>query len=191
VDTRKKREWEINLSLVPQCGQRQDSVAEQLRDLVTIANRFGFYDAADAVQRLDKDTVVSSFRMDELDAVMMSVDKFFDVVPKDNPATRASTMRETVLKMLERQQDEITSLRQTGNKLAHEMNQQTIKLNDTKKSVALLSDALKQSIIYGLSSIEAWDLMPLTPENKLEVLKLKKLFKGFQDILEQNQGAGK
>jgi hypothetical protein len=42
------------------------------------------------------------YRMDELDAVMHSVDKWLDEASmKDNPATRASTAREIALKAIE------------------------------------------------------------------------------------------
>ena len=40
-------EWVNELSKVSQCPQRQDSLEDQLKDLVDIANKFGFYDAAD------------------------------------------------------------------------------------------------------------------------------------------------
>jgi hypothetical protein len=43
------REWKEELKKVEQCPQRQDSVLEQLHDLRKIANRFGFYDAADTI----------------------------------------------------------------------------------------------------------------------------------------------
>lgn len=39
--------WEEELKKVKQCSQRQDSTTDQLKDLIIIANRFGFYDAAD------------------------------------------------------------------------------------------------------------------------------------------------
>lgn len=40
---------------IPQQVQRQDSTDEQLRDLYTVANRLGMYDAADVLRNiLDK-----------------------------------------------------------------------------------------------------------------------------------------
>lgn len=39
----------MNLQELPQWPQRQDSVAAQLADLRRVANRLGFYDAADAI----------------------------------------------------------------------------------------------------------------------------------------------
>ena len=39
--------WKIEIENVKQCTQRQDSLEEQLKDLIHIANKFGFYDAAD------------------------------------------------------------------------------------------------------------------------------------------------
>lgn len=44
--------WREVLKNTPQCPQRQDSTEDQLRDLVGIANKFGFYDAADAIKNL-------------------------------------------------------------------------------------------------------------------------------------------
>jgi len=41
------RNWKTELDKVEACPQRQDSLNDQLRDLRVIANRFGFYDAAD------------------------------------------------------------------------------------------------------------------------------------------------
>jgi hypothetical protein len=35
---------------IPQQPQRQDSLNEQLHDLVKVANRLGMYDAADSLQ---------------------------------------------------------------------------------------------------------------------------------------------
>jgi hypothetical protein len=42
----------IDLSEIPNCDQRQDSVAEQLFDLTMIANRMGMYDAADVIVQM-------------------------------------------------------------------------------------------------------------------------------------------
>jgi hypothetical protein len=42
-----QKTWRDFFETVPQFNQRQDSTEEQLRDLHAIANRFGFYDAAD------------------------------------------------------------------------------------------------------------------------------------------------
>jgi hypothetical protein len=42
--------WKEELKKVSQCPQRQDSLMEQLYDLRKIANRFGFYDAADYIR---------------------------------------------------------------------------------------------------------------------------------------------
>jgi hypothetical protein len=39
--------WFKELVKVNQCPQRQDSAHDQLSDLIIIANKFGFYDAAD------------------------------------------------------------------------------------------------------------------------------------------------
>ena len=42
---------EMDLQSLPQWPQRQDSVSAQLADLRLIANRLGFYDAADAIKQ--------------------------------------------------------------------------------------------------------------------------------------------
>lgn len=42
------------LDTIPQQVQRQDSLDEQLRDLVAFANRFGMYDGADLLTRLTR-----------------------------------------------------------------------------------------------------------------------------------------
>lgn len=39
--------WKFELEKIKGCPQRQDSLCDQLRDLIIIANKFGFYDAAD------------------------------------------------------------------------------------------------------------------------------------------------
>jgi hypothetical protein len=44
----------IDLQQIPAQPQRQDSVADQLADLVAIANRLGMYDAADVVRQMAK-----------------------------------------------------------------------------------------------------------------------------------------
>lgn len=50
IDELFKPMWEKQLKRVEQCAQRQDSLNEQLKDLVNIANKFGFYDAADYIR---------------------------------------------------------------------------------------------------------------------------------------------
>jgi len=42
-----KQTWREFFKTVPQFSQRQDSTQEQLRDLYYVANKLGFYDAAD------------------------------------------------------------------------------------------------------------------------------------------------
>ena len=49
-----KGEWKEELGKVKFCHQRQDSLEDQLRDLVKVANRFGFYDAADHISQMVK-----------------------------------------------------------------------------------------------------------------------------------------
>lgn len=45
--------WQSELEKISNCPQRQDSLSDQLKDLRVIANRFGFYDAADFLQCID------------------------------------------------------------------------------------------------------------------------------------------
>jgi len=47
--------WRDEFAKVKQCQQRQDGTGDQLLDLVVIANRFGFYDAADYLKEVTKD----------------------------------------------------------------------------------------------------------------------------------------
>lgn len=49
-----KGNWREELGKVKFCEQRQDDLDKQLKDLVLIANRFGFYDAADFLQNQSK-----------------------------------------------------------------------------------------------------------------------------------------
>ena len=44
----------IDIHNIPVMPQRQDSTADQMADLVAVANRMGMYDAADAVQQMAK-----------------------------------------------------------------------------------------------------------------------------------------
>lgn len=42
--------WKETLNLVTQCPQRQDSLTDQMIDLYEVANKLGFYDAADFIK---------------------------------------------------------------------------------------------------------------------------------------------
>ena len=42
----------VDLSGIEQRDQRQDSLADQLRDLAPVANRLGMYDAADFIEEV-------------------------------------------------------------------------------------------------------------------------------------------
>lgn len=42
--------WEVELHVMKQCPQRQDSVDDQLRDLIRFAHKAGLYDAADFIK---------------------------------------------------------------------------------------------------------------------------------------------
>jgi len=46
--------WKEELQKVKYCPQRQDSTDNQLRDLIQIANKFGFYDASDYLSLIIK-----------------------------------------------------------------------------------------------------------------------------------------
>jgi hypothetical protein len=48
----KENDWKQEIKKLDQCVQRQDSNMEQLRDLISIANKLGFYDAADTLIKL-------------------------------------------------------------------------------------------------------------------------------------------
>ena len=47
--------WREQVSKIQQCSQRQDSTVDQLKDLMLVANRLGFYDAADFIKNSLKD----------------------------------------------------------------------------------------------------------------------------------------
>lgn len=44
--------WKKEIDKVEQCTQRQDSTKEQMTDLYLIANKLGFYDAADYIKNI-------------------------------------------------------------------------------------------------------------------------------------------
>lgn len=44
--------WKEELKKVKVCPQRQDSTHDQLKDLIQIASKFGFYDAADYLKSI-------------------------------------------------------------------------------------------------------------------------------------------
>lgn len=44
--------WKSELEKINKCPQRQDSLNEQLKDLIIIANKLGFYDASDFIKGL-------------------------------------------------------------------------------------------------------------------------------------------
>ena len=50
----KYTDWRTELAKVANCPQRQDSLDAQLNDLINIANKFGFYDAADFLKNSNK-----------------------------------------------------------------------------------------------------------------------------------------
>lgn len=61
----------------------------------------------------EREEAINDFRMDELDAVMISVDKWFDEGDpqlKQNPASRAAYAREIALQALEARQAEVNRL---------------------------------------------------------------------------------
>jgi hypothetical protein len=59
-----------------------------------------------------RDEAVKAFRMDELDAVMVSADKWLEGDQlRNNPATRAADAREVALKATEKAQSDLTKAR--------------------------------------------------------------------------------
>lgn len=62
-----KRPWEIELEKVNQCTQRQDSITDQMIDLHYIANKFGFYDAADYIKRVFIENIDKDIPIENLD----------------------------------------------------------------------------------------------------------------------------
>jgi len=44
--------WKIEVDKINVCPQRQDSATEKLADLVHVANKLGFYDAADLMFKI-------------------------------------------------------------------------------------------------------------------------------------------
>lgn len=42
--------WKTEISKIQKCPQRQDSLQEQLIDLISIANELGFYDASKFIE---------------------------------------------------------------------------------------------------------------------------------------------
>ena len=50
-----------NIHNIPSHPQRQDSIAEQLADLVTVANRLGMRDAANMVQKMGQNMPVLQY----------------------------------------------------------------------------------------------------------------------------------
>jgi hypothetical protein len=54
IDVISITDWETELKKVEQCPQRQDSMIDQMKDLWQIANKFGFYDAADHIRTICK-----------------------------------------------------------------------------------------------------------------------------------------
>ncbi|WCK57322.1 hypothetical protein PP175_29470 (plasmid) [Aneurinibacillus sp. Ricciae_BoGa-3] len=42
--------WKEEIEKVTPCPQRQDSTVDQLKDLVMVANKLGFYDASDVIK---------------------------------------------------------------------------------------------------------------------------------------------
>lgn len=44
--------WKEEAAKIEQCPQRQDGTDDQLRDLIGIANKLGFYDAADYLKNV-------------------------------------------------------------------------------------------------------------------------------------------
>jgi hypothetical protein len=51
----KKRDnsnWKTEVGKIQKCNQRQDSTVDQLRDLILVADKLGFYDASDYIKEI-------------------------------------------------------------------------------------------------------------------------------------------
>lgn len=44
--------WDVEVKKIKICKQRQDSLCDQLKDLSDVANKLGFYDAADYMKNI-------------------------------------------------------------------------------------------------------------------------------------------
>ena len=42
--------WKFEVDKINKCPQRQDSATEQLKDLIYVSNKLGFYDASDVIK---------------------------------------------------------------------------------------------------------------------------------------------
>lgn len=47
VKTNKQTWWRTELLKTRKCNKREDNLRQQLKDLIEVANHFGFYNAAD------------------------------------------------------------------------------------------------------------------------------------------------
>jgi hypothetical protein len=43
--------WKEEIKKIEKCNQRQDSIKDQMIDLIEVANKLGFYDASDYIRR--------------------------------------------------------------------------------------------------------------------------------------------
>ena len=48
-------DWRLQVETIRQCPQSQGSVTDQLKNLIRVANKLGFYDAADFLKEYTKD----------------------------------------------------------------------------------------------------------------------------------------
>lgn len=51
--------WQEEIKKIEQCTQRQDSTMDQLKDLIQVANKLGFYDVADYLKLIVRDDRLS------------------------------------------------------------------------------------------------------------------------------------
>lgn len=51
--------WREQINKIEQCLQRQDSTMNQLKDLIQVVNKLGFYDAADYLKLIVRDDELS------------------------------------------------------------------------------------------------------------------------------------
>jgi hypothetical protein len=76
MNTEKLPYWKTELMKIKQCPQRQDALNNQLADLAIVANKLGFYDAADYLKKGDISPVVTPIESKEMLAQTNEVNQF-------------------------------------------------------------------------------------------------------------------
>jgi hypothetical protein len=112
-----------------------------------------------------RDSAINAFRMDELDAVMLSTDKWLDgSALKNNPATRAADAREVALKAIEKEQARADKLDQryaalvenvkgTCKAIIYSMDQAEMRGNDERRE-HILTKNYAERLLKALSELD-------------------------------------